>query len=139
MKACTKRLPISSDSSKTRQLFTLNQLRSVPSVFMQARRNETSLAVKPPPSIMAWFASISACACAELSGTPSDSESSMMLARPDCALTPMVGLAPTQRRIAPEIRAGILALARAVHAGPGAECARPTMGAPCGGSRPKAA
>ena len=64
MNACTNRLPISSDSSNTRQLFTLNQSRSVPSTFMHASRNETSLAVKPPPSIMAWFVSISACACA---------------------------------------------------------------------------
>ena len=40
-----------------------------------------------------------------------------MLALPDCALTPMVGWRP-QARDAPQVRYGVLALARAVHAGP---------------------
>ena len=124
MKACTKRPPVSSDSSKTRQLFTVNQLRKVPSVLMHASRNETSLAVKPPPSTIAWFASISACACAESSGTPRDSESRMMFALPDCAFTPMVGLAPTNAGSHHKIRARVLSLARTVHAGPRAKCSR---------------
>jgi hypothetical protein len=116
----------------------LNQLRSVPSTFMQASRKETSLAVNPPPSIMAWFASISLRLRGSSSGTPSAREQNDV-GLPDCAFTPMVGLAPTRagshHRYAPGFLRSLLPCMPAqVPNAPG-----PTMGAPCGGSRPNAA
>ena len=72
MEACTYRLPVSSDSSSTLQLLTLKRSRRVLSTFMQASLNETSLDVKPPPSIIPWFSSIRTWAWAESRATPSD-------------------------------------------------------------------
>src|SRR5882757_9679688 len=56
MNAWTNLVPASSDSSKTRQLVMLNRLGKVLSTFMQARQKDTSLAVKPPPSIIGKLA-----------------------------------------------------------------------------------
>jgi hypothetical protein len=139
MEAWTYLFLVSSDSSITRQLFTLKRSGSVSRIFMQARRKETSLAVNPPPSIMGWLASMNACACALSRATPRVSERRMMLALPDCALTPMTGFAPTSegshQRYAPGFLRSLLPCMPAqVPKAP-----VPTMGEPCGTSSEKAA
>ena len=56
---------------------------------MQASLNDTSLDVNPPPSIIAWLASIKVWACDESSGTPRARDNKRIFALPDWPFTPM--------------------------------------------------
>ena len=136
--ACTNRPPASSDSSNTRHPRTANRFGSVPITRMQASRKLTSLTVNPPPSTIALLSSISRCACSDVKGTPSDSDSSITFARPLKLFTPIVGVAPTfagsHHRYAPGFLRSLLPCipAHVPNAPP------PTIGEPCGVSRLKA-